>query len=184
MRKMLLIPLIVCMVALLSTLSTPVHATPPPRYQPQCIPRPQCVPAEGTWNYTPRIIEMWDWGFLGDEVANWTGTFNGTSYDVFTVVFHDWGWSAIGLIFFDGTVTLEDDTVKEGSLVILFVGKKPEGQDWHGHWVILSGKGDLANLRGRGTWWGPGAPEPGVEGPLDYSGWIHFKPIRKWRCHA
>ena len=40
---------------------------------------------------------------------------------------------------------------KEGTMVIQLVGKKPAGGDWYGHWVILSGTGDLAKVRGQGT---------------------------------
>ncbi len=71
----------------------------------------------------------------------------------------------IGVINFDGRV---GDNY--GTLVIKFVGKKTgEPLEWYGTWVILSGTGDLENLRGRGTWWGPSTD-------LDYAGKIHFEP--------
>lgn len=163
MRKLLLMSFISCMIALLPMLSMPVYAKPPI----------SSIAASGTWKYTPRIIKMWDWGFLGDEVATWTGTFEGNSYDVFLVWFGPSGiegdWYVIGKIYFEGTVD-----GKSGSLVMLFVGERPAGEEWYGHWMILRGKGDLANLRGYGTWWGPGAPGPGMEGPLEYSGKIYF----------
>ena len=164
MRKILLISFILCMVALLPMLSMPtVYAKPPI----------SSIAASGTWKYTPRIIKMWDWGFIGDEVATWTGTFEGESYDVFLVWFGPSGiegdWYVIGKIYFEGTVN-----GKSGSLVMLFIGERPAGEEWYGHWMILRGKGDLANLRGHGTWWGPGAPGPGEEGPLEYSGTIYF----------
>jgi len=164
MKKILLISFILCMVALLPMLSMPtVYAKPPI----------SSIAASGTWKYTPSIIRMWDWGFLGDEVATWTGTFEGESYDVFLVWFGPSGiegdWYVIGKIYFEGTVD-----GKSGSLVMLFIGERPAGEEWYGHWMILRGKGDLANLRGHGTWWGPGAPGPGEEGPLEYSGTIYF----------
>jgi hypothetical protein len=167
MRKMLLTPLIVCMVALLSLLFMPVHATKP-------------IPASGIWTYTfpSTFIETREADgntfIYADEDGLWhDGTFLGTSYDVFTVVVHPSGfWNVRGLSFFDGTVD-----GKEGSLVILFVGKKTgEPFLWSGQWVILSGTGELADLHGQGTWWGPGALEPWVPGDLEYSGQIHFKP--------
>ncbi len=34
----------------------------------------------------------------------------------------------------------------------------------------------VANLRGQGTWWGPGAPAPEVWGDIDYEGNYHFEP--------
>jgi len=62
-----------------------------------------------------------------------------------------------------------------GTLTILLTGKQDApDQDWYGQWVIISGTGDLANARGRGTWGGPGF---GAEGPdIWYSGQVHFEP--------
>jgi hypothetical protein len=57
---------------------------------------------------------------------------------------------------------------KKGSLVILWKGDQPKGEDWKGEWTILNGTGELKNLYGRGKWWGPSFN-------LDYSGEIHFK---------
>lgn len=159
MRKMLLTPLIVCMVTLLPTLCMPA-----------CHPK-RPIPASGTWIYTPTPDRIWT-GYgntfrYGHEVSTWTGTFDGTSYDVFTVVVHpELDLNVEGLINFNGTVN-----GKSGFLVIRFDGKKPAGENWYGQWVILSGEGDLANLCGQGTWWGPGYPDP--KG-LEYSGRIRF----------
>ena len=121
----------------------------------------------GTWKYTPTFIgtrEADGYTFkFGEEDSTWTGTFDGTSYDVFFVVVHPSGIMHVpyGLIFFEGTVD-----GKSGTLVIRFVGKKTvEPQLWSGEWVILSGEGDLENLRGQGTFWGPSLD-------LDYSGKI------------
>lgn len=155
MKKMLLAPLVVCMVALVSVLLMPaVHATPP-------------TTAEGKWTYVPTIINErkadGNTFKYGEETATWSGTFVGTSYDVFVVVVHPSGLATCpyGLINFVGTVN-----GKEGTLVINFVGQKP-GSIWYGQWVIISGTGELANLRGQGTWWGPPLK-------MDYSGDIHF----------
>jgi len=156
MRKMLSAVLLMCIVTLLSTLSTAVHATPP-------------TTASGEWTYTPTPIDIryadGNTFIHGEEVSTWTGTFLGASYDVFTVIRHEKIWNVEGLIDFTGTVN-----GKSGTLVILFVGKlTPPPGEWSGEWVILSGTGDLENLRGQGTWWGP--PKD-----VDYSGKMHFDP--------
>jgi hypothetical protein len=154
MRKMLSMSLIACMVALLSTLLMPaVHAMPP-------------IDASGTWTYKVTIIDTRSvdgYTFIrATEEAFWTGTFVGTSHDVFTVVIYPSGvWYAAGLVFFDGTVN-----GKSGTLVMFFAGKLTT--QWSGLLMILSGTGDLANLRGKGIFWGPSYN-------LLYSGQIHFE---------
>jgi len=161
MRKKMLV-LVLCCITLLSAFLIPaIHAT-------------KATPAGGTWVYTPSPIST-RWAgsnFIvdGQEDSIWTGTFVGTSYDTFTVVKHDAYpdpnfprfVNVIGVINFVGKV---GDI--EGTLEILFVGVKWE--EWRGTWVILGGTGDLENLRGRGTWYGPG-------GNLLYDGKIHFDP--------
>ena len=155
--------LIICVVAVLTTLLIPVvRATPP-------------EPVSGEWTYIPSIIsERWANGNLfreGEEDSEWTGDFFGESYDTFTVILHDADpmpptfVNVIGVINFVGSVG-----DKEGTLVIKFIGKKTgDPLEWYGTWVILSGSGELENLRGRGTWWGPSMD-------LDYAGKIHFEP--------
>jgi len=159
---MLSAALLMCIVALLSTLSTAVHATPP-------------TTASGDWKYTlkpgfPVITKVADGNTFkyGEEWGTWDGTFVGTSDDVFTVVVHPSGFvTCQGLIDFDGKVMPMD---KSGTLVIRFVGKKNLTTGlWSGEWVILSGTDELASLCGQGTWWGPSLD-------LDYSGQIHFEP--------
>jgi hypothetical protein len=157
--------LVLCCITLLSALLIPViHAT-------------KATPASGTWVYTPSPIST-RWAgsnFIvdGQEDSIWTGTFDGTSYDKFTVVKHDAYpdpnfprfVNVIGVINFEGKVG-----DNEGTLVIKFVGKLTgDPLLWHGTWVILSGTGDLENLRGRGTWYGPSRN-------LVYDGYIHFEP--------
>jgi hypothetical protein len=158
MRKRLS-ALLICVVVLLSTLLiTAVHSTPP-------------EPASGTWTYyntlKTKTKEADGNTFIyGEEVGTWTGTFEGSSFDVFTVIKHPSGFvTCKGLINFDGFVG-----GKEGTLDILFAGKKDlETGLWSGKWVILTGTDYLANLRGQGTWWGPSMD-------LDYAGKIHFEP--------
>jgi len=152
--------LIICIVALLPMLLIPAaYATP-------------SEPASGTWAYTVTHIEDTKVAGgntfrYGEEIGTWTGTFVGTSFDYFELVVHPSGFvTCQGQINFEGTVNGD----KSGTMVILFVGKKNlEINLWSGKWVILSGTGDLANLRGKGTWEGPSFN-------LDYSGQIHFDP--------
>ncbi len=81
-------------------------------------------------------------------------------------------WSFNAIVSFDGTVN-----GKSGTLKMSVVGKRPDAfADWEGKSVILSGTGELANLRGRGTWWGPGAAEEGKWGDIYYDGNYHFEP--------
>ena len=161
MRRVLLASLVICMLALLSTLSISVHATPP-------------TSAWGTWTYIlkpgyPVVTKVADGNTFkyGEESGTWTGTFEGTSDDAFTLVMHPEGFvTCEGRIHFTGSV---NDA--SGELFILFVGKRtwsPPGP-WSGQWVIISGTGYLANLHGQGTWSGPPFN-------LAYSGQIHFDP--------
>jgi hypothetical protein len=155
---------LVAVVMVLSVLIVPVQAGPP-------------VEASGLWQYKPYILEqrMADGNtFLKTfEEGKWTGTLSGTSTEDGKVVIHrngDWSFNAI--VSFEGTVD-----GKSGTLEMSVVGKRPDGApEWEGKWVILSGTGELATLRGQGTWWGPGAPEPETWGDIYYAGKVHFGP--------
>jgi hypothetical protein len=158
MKKTLLAPLLVCIVALLFTLPTAVHATLP-------------KPASGDWKYAlkpgfPIVTKVADGNTFkyGEESGTWTGAFIGTSNDVFALVMHPEGFvTCQGLIAFTGTVD-----GKSGTLTILFVGKRTLSTGlWYGQWVILGGTDALAGLHGQGNWWGPPLD-------LDYAGVIHF----------
>ena len=160
MRKMLLTPLIVCMVALLSTLWMPaVHATTP-------------IPVSGTWSWT-LSDPSWRYAdgnaFLSAvEHDTLTGTFEGTGEGPFTVVFHPEGF-ATGKGRTLWTVTVLEEY--SGTLEIRWTGNTKNDLGWWWFmWVILSGTGDLANLRGQGTCWGPGPEGCAI------SGQIHFEP--------
>jgi len=136
--------------------------------------------ASGKWCYTPHIKDMREAdgntfmeAYTETPPDEWTGTFDGKSKDVYSAVILSTGaWNAGGVALFDGAVGN-----RKGTLVIWFSGKRPDAKaDWSGKWVILRGIGELANLRGEGTWWGPGAPDVGKRGCVDYSGKIHFDP--------
>jgi len=163
MRKILSATLLMCIVTLL-TLSTPVYATPP-------------ITASGTVNYTFEVTGMREADgnlFLyAIEWEDWMGDFEGTAVAFFRVeMFSSGFWNVWLRSTFTGTV---DE--KYGTLVIQLVGKKPLDEDWYGQWVIISGTDELANLRGRGTWGGPGYRDdikiPG-DPDLWYEGEIHF----------
>ena len=155
--------LVICMLALLSTLSMSVHATP-------------LTPASGTWTYIPADMTLTrsadgNTFYEAKSIDIVTGTFEGPGTGVDILVLHSSGfWTGIGV------ATFVDCMVdgKSGTLVIRWAAHATaETGLWSGQWVILSGTGELANLRGQGTFWGPVNPE-GINYP--YSGWIHFEP--------
>ena len=167
MRKKLVVSL-VCLVAITSILFMPMFMAEARKhkYNPLRV-------ASGTWTYIPTdmlLKEQNDYTFiLGWETGVWTGTFEGTSEDVFFAEKNPDGtlvYLPYGVIFFTGTVN-----GKEGTLRINFGPgvKKGDPMEWSGAWRILSGTGELENLRGRGVWW---QVEPQH---LEYKGWIRFK---------
>jgi hypothetical protein len=163
MKRMLLTLLTLSVI--LSMLSVPALAGPP-------------TAAEGLWQYKPTILDerVADGNIFLEtsEEGIWTGTFEGESTEAGHVVIHSSGfWSFRAIVSFS-EVTVDDKT---GTLEMSVVGKRPDaGSDWQGRWVILGGTGELATLRGQGTWWGPGAPGPGEWGDIPYAGQIHFEP--------
>ena len=125
--------------------------------------------ASGTWTYTAAMIdtrEVGDYTYVfGEENSTLTGTFEGTSYDVFIVVVDPSGIRHLPTLtmYFEGEVN-----GKSGTLTVMCVGvKSGDPQEWFGDWEIISGTGDLIGLQGEGTWWGP-------SGSLSYEGQIHF----------
>ena len=159
MRKMLLTPLIVCIVALLSTLWMPaVHA-------------PKPIAASGIWSWTVILYGRREADgnifISAGEIDTFTGTFRGTGYGEFQVVIHPEGFkTGQGQDLFTGTVL-----GKSGTCVIKWAGNTNNDLGyWDFMWVILGGTGELANLRGQGTAWGPGPAG------VDYSGEIVFAP--------
>ena len=158
--------MVLSLVMVLSVLSISASASPP-------------TTAGGLWQYQPFILEARTAGcnmFLHTfENGLWTGTFEGTSTEDGKVVVHCSGaWSFNAIVSFEGEVD-----GKVGTLTMSVGGSAPdEFTDWQGRWVILSGTGELANLRGQGTWWGPGAPDVGLWGDIYYGGKVHFEPKR------
>jgi len=162
MRKMLFATLVACMLALLSILSIPSALASKP------------TTVSGTVTYYPYPtseprVAGGNTFLEGAETADWSGDFSGTSFDTWTVLMHSTGvWSIPGGVHVSFTGTAGG---MSGTLEILLIGKGPVDTSgaphWTGHWVVLSGTGDLANLDGNGDWWGIGTS-------LGYSGQIQF----------
>jgi len=144
MRKSLL-SLLICMGLLLSPLFVPTADS-------------QAV--EGTFDYNYETVYQEE--AFGQKILyaleheRWVGTFEGSAHAVFIVLVDENGAMTVDLFStFTGTVN-----GKTGSVVIRLIGKKPPKEDWAGDWEIIRGIGDLANLRGQGTWGGPGYEGP------------------------
>ncbi|MFX0050383.1 MAG: DUF3224 domain-containing protein [Candidatus Hermodarchaeota archaeon] len=142
----------------------------------------ELISASGTWSWrTPATGGYFDVTKLAngnifisadaDEV--FTGTFDGTAYDVFILTVHSKGFATgQGRTLFTGTVL-----GKSGTLLIQWTGNTKNDADWWWFkWMILSGTGELANLHGQGASWGPGPAGVGVWGGVDYTGKIFFAP--------
>jgi hypothetical protein len=166
MRKILLVTLVIFTLALLPTLSTLVVYSTKPTH------------ASGTFDYTFTITsERWNrrhYFFEATEDEVWEGSFEGTAVSYFRVTWFN-APSGPLKVWLRGTFTgivHYGEMDKEGTMVIQLVGWKQPEEDWYGRWVILSGTEELANLHGRGTWWGPGFGDPGPD--ISYEGHIHF----------
>ncbi len=170
MSKRSLLLITVLMVALLLALSVPAYATGPH------------VTVEGEWDYQgqPLFDEKWAGGNYFASFADcgtWTGGFEGNVCDAGKIVFHSSGSIFTKYtVWFDGKVWDESTGayLGEGTLELRFVGRVfDENVGMQGTWVIVSGTGDLATLKGHGTWWGFGSD--GVPGTPDlyYSGQVH-----------
>lgn len=100
------------------------------------------------------------------DEGDFTGTFEGSETEVGVLVFYCNGAGSFkGFLTFTGTV----DGNRSGTLEMRIVGTSSDLSWWEGTWVILGGTGDLATLRGQGTWEGP-------PGNLTYDGNYHFEP--------
>lgn len=127
--------------------------------------------ATGNWNYAPLTMEPPEivgcntFIFMTDT-GTFDGTFVGTEIeDGLLTIYCNGRASYKGNLIFTGTV----DGSYSGTMEMRIVGTSPDLNFWEGTWTILGGTGDLASLRGQGTWSGP----PGF---LAYSGNYHFEP--------
>jgi hypothetical protein len=136
--------------------------------------------ASGTWWYRPSQPpeEKMAGGNLHMKIADegyWEGTFDGLSTDYGFAIIHRAGhWTYKGWVLLD-PVTVDGKT---GSIEMRVNGSRPDMfSDWTGMWVIIGGTGELENLRGQGTWWGPGwQGDPDFYGEIPYAGNYHFAP--------
>jgi hypothetical protein len=141
--------------------------------------------ASGVWGYlpVPPNLPGFDFSFkkkdedpnlftTGSWKSEWSGTICGKSEDMGFAVFHDTGPA----IFVDSlSFEIAEINGKIGGLELYVVGSGAPG-DWKGSWFIISAAGDLAGVRGNGTWEGPGWDgNPEVMGELNYSGIIQFE---------
>ncbi len=136
------------------------------------------VPVSGSFDYTPEIftqISLGDSNFFDaseDEV--WRGDIEGTAVSPFRMVIAPDGvWDAWLYTELEGTVLGE----YEGTMVILARYNRPApDMHWSGEWIILSGTGELENVHGHGTAWGPGfdAENPEASPDIFYSGRVVF----------
>ena len=80
-------------------------------------------------------------------------------------------------MLFVGTVSFADVQVGNASgglemdIAADILGASPaDFTEFRGSWIITSGTGDLSDLRGHGTWWGPGwQGDPNECGVIYYS---------------
>jgi hypothetical protein len=148
MKKSALLLLIVGMVATLTMSSFPAAAQ-----------EQGPMPVAGSFNYTSKILASApaDGYTLSDatEQEVWIGDFEGTAVSPFPYIAWESGVRDAWLLTeFEGTVLGE----YEGTMVMIAIYTKPDpSTDWHGEWMIVSGTGDLENLRGHGVAWGPGS---------------------------
>lgn len=141
------------------------------------------VEASGSWWYYPTFVSEPEFRgqnvFLyGSDIGFWEGTFTGSHEEEFDVVCHFGSGISLykGEMTFTGTVEDETGALRSGTMVIKMNGKvdavAPDcgpifDTDWHGHWVIIGGTGELEDVHGHGTFTGP-------SGLLYYEGQVHF----------
>jgi hypothetical protein len=106
----------------------------------------------------------------GTSQGTWEGPFEGTSTSVWEEEAKSGGSASFEeTISFEGSVEVESGKRRHGTLEILYVGERQDKQsDWVGTWEIVAGEGDLADLRGTGTF--TSAPKSYV---VTYQGQIH-----------
>jgi hypothetical protein len=170
MSKKLSVSFLVCIVALMSMILTPAGYAMTWRSR---------AYVSGTFDYTyaflidPIMTDGKTFVFA-EECETWTGDLAGGGHAFFIVlVYPDSGLKEVVLL---SVHTTEVDG-KEGTVVVRLIGKKPADGDLFGSWVILSGTGELENLRGQGIWRGPGYEGeeiPGERPDIYYSGHIRF----------
>jgi hypothetical protein len=152
--------------------------------------------ADGIWCYLPDLenLKPLDIGaypegklFLSATYkGEWTGVFHGgdspedaaVSQDTGLLVAHEVPAPVnFAPMLFVGTVSFADVQVggASGGLEMdvgsdINAASPDEATEGSGSWIITGGTGNLSNLRGRGTWWGPGwLGDPNECGVIYYS---------------
>jgi hypothetical protein len=164
-KKKLLVVVTLVLLAMASALPSTALTAPSPR------PAPRYTPVAGEWSWTggefiaDDIIDGRQY-FHGHEHGSWTGTFEGTSHEVYFGVIYPSGylWAVI-FINFTGTV----DGVSGGAVIRLSVSAPPN-QTMGGRWKVVRGTGGLRGLRGSGTWVYTGDSADLMTSYADYNG--------------
>lgn len=104
--------------------------------------------------------------------GTWQGPFEGTSTSFIEMEAKSSGAATFEeTVSLEGSVEVETGKRSQGTLEILYAGERQDREsDFVGTWEIVAGEGDLANLRGSGTF----TSEPNSY-VVDYSGEIHFE---------
>jgi hypothetical protein len=173
MTKTRLTILLVCVTVALAVALAPAAGAAPPGST-------TAVSGHWTWinnSYTVTDLDTGEQLFAGDEYGTWTGTFKGTSYDVFEMTFApplavtgeetEWGpaWGTLTASF---TGTMGG---KNGRATMYFTIREA-ANSWvmTGTWTILSGTKALKHVSGSGTW-----VSSGFDSSADYSGTLRWK---------
>ena len=130
---------------------------------------------EGTWSYEVTGSNSTGTGavtiFRTTKQGTWEGDLDGTATSVQEAEAKSGGAGSFEeTVSFEGSVEVETGRRRDGTLEILCIGSRQDREsDWVGTWEIVEGEGELANLRGGGTF--TSVQHSSV---VDYSGEIHF----------
>jgi hypothetical protein len=138
------------------------------------------TPVSGGWSWVntgwnERTLPGGSHLATGDETGAWTGTFVGSSIDVFAMQLmppfdyehnlYGPGWGTLKASF-TGTVA-----GRSGAMTMLFTIYEPANDPvMVGSWVIVHGTGELACARGSGTW-----VSSGIDSSATYSGTVCWR---------
>ena len=124
------------------------------------------IGVSGTWDYEdfgiPEVIVDGSTVIIrGQDIGEWHGTFEGVTEEDFVVICYPGVNVYRGEMTFTGSVEDYSGTWHEGTMVIKTRGKQysdtcePGPAEWNGRWILDSGTGGLADIEGRGTFYGP-----------------------------
>ena len=147
----------------------------------QAAPRGCSTAVSGDWswmtiNYTVTPLPDGNQLFAGDENGTWTGTFKGTSYDVFAMTltppFGETDPNVYGAAWGSGTVIFTGRVNgRHGSLVLdIWITEPANDPVMTGTWRIIFGTKALKHVSGHGTW-----VSSGVDSSAKYAGKLCWK---------